>query len=104
MREGISIGVGAADRERLAAVVADRNSPQKHVWRARIILATAEGCGTAEIMRRADAVRVRRHLFAEAELLKSVRTRPLFVMHLDARMLIVGDTPGTHEGQHLRFG
>src|ERR1700746_2522505 len=53
MREGISIGVSAADRERLAAVVADRNSRQKHVWRARIILATAEGCGTAEIMRRA---------------------------------------------------
>jgi Winged helix-turn helix len=53
MREGISIEVRAADRERLAAVVADRNSPQKHVWRARIILATAEGCGTAEIMRRA---------------------------------------------------
>ena len=53
MGEGISIGVSPADRERLAAVVADRNSPQKHVWRARIILATAEGCGTAEIMRRA---------------------------------------------------
>src|SRR5262245_43343820 len=53
MREGISIAVRAADRERLAAVVADRNSVQKHVWRARIILATAEGCGTAEIMRRA---------------------------------------------------
>ena len=53
MREGISIEVSAADRERLAAVVADRNSRQKHVWRARIILATAEGCGTAEIMRRA---------------------------------------------------
>src|SRR5262249_21685126 len=53
MREGISIAVSAADHERLAAVVADRNRPQKHVWRARIILATAEGCGTAEIMRRA---------------------------------------------------
>ena len=53
MREGISIEVSAADCERLAAVVADRNSPQKHVWRARIVLATAEGCGTAEIMRRA---------------------------------------------------
>jgi Homeodomain-like domain len=53
MREGISIEVSASDRERLAAVVADRNSRQKHVWRARIILATAEGCGTAEIMRRA---------------------------------------------------
>src|SRR5262249_49532239 len=53
MREWISIEVSASDRERLAAVMADRNSPQKHVWRARIILATAEGCGTAEIMRRA---------------------------------------------------
>src|ERR1700740_1518751 len=52
MREGISITVSAVDRERLAAVVADRDSPQKHVWRARIILATAERCGTAEIMRR----------------------------------------------------
>ena len=27
--------------------------PQKHVWRARIILASADGCGTAEVMRRA---------------------------------------------------
>ena len=53
MREGISIEESAGDRELLAAVVADRNSAQKHVWRARIILATAEGCGTAEIMRRA---------------------------------------------------
>src|ERR671939_1089313 len=53
MREGISIEVSASDRERLKAVVADRNRPQKHVWRARIILATAEGCGTAAIMRRA---------------------------------------------------
>jgi transposase len=53
MREGISIEVSAADRDRLERVVADRNSPQKHVWRARIILASDEGCGTAEIMRRA---------------------------------------------------
>jgi transposase len=52
MREGIRVEVSAADRARLEAVVADRNSPQKHVWRARIILATADGCGTAEIMRR----------------------------------------------------
>src|SRR5580658_6666766 len=52
MREGIDIEVSASDRERLAAVAGDRNSPQKHVWRANIILATAEGCGTAEIMRR----------------------------------------------------
>ena len=37
----------------LDAIVADRNSPQKHVWRAQIVLLTADGCGTAEIMRRA---------------------------------------------------
>ena len=53
MREGITVEVSAVDRARLRAIVADRNSPQKHAWRAAIILATAEGCGTAEIMRRA---------------------------------------------------
>jgi transposase len=52
MRKGISVEVSAADRARLEAVVADRNSPQKHVWRARIILGTADGLGTGEIMRR----------------------------------------------------
>ena len=53
MRSGITVEVGDADRQRLAAIVADRNSPQKHVWRANIVLLTAEGCGTAEIRRRA---------------------------------------------------
>src|SRR5918994_7021036 len=54
MREGIEIELTAKDRARLEAVVADRNGPQKHVWRARIVLATADGHGTAEVMRRAD--------------------------------------------------
>jgi hypothetical protein len=49
----ISIEVSAADRERLAAVVTYRNSPQKQVWRAWLILATTEGSGALEIMRRA---------------------------------------------------
>ena len=44
--------VTRTDRRELEAIVADRSAPQKHVWRAHIILATAEGCGTAEIMRR----------------------------------------------------
>lgn len=52
MRTGIIVKVTARERRRLAAVVADRNSPQKHVWRAQIILATADGAGTNEIMRR----------------------------------------------------
>ena len=40
------------DRWRLEAIIGDRNAPQKHVWRAKITLATADGCGMAEIMRR----------------------------------------------------
>ena len=52
MRTGITFEVSAADRTQLEAIAADRNSPQKHVWRAGIILLTAAGCGTAEIMRR----------------------------------------------------
>ena len=46
------MNVTRADRHRLEAIVSDRSASQKHVWRANIILATAEGCGTAEIMRR----------------------------------------------------
>jgi len=52
MRRGITLTVDAADRARLEAVVADRNRSQKHVWRARIILLTADGVGTTGIERR----------------------------------------------------
>jgi transposase len=45
------IKLNAEDRSELAAVVSNRNSPQKHVWRAKIVLLTADGYGTAEIMR-----------------------------------------------------
>ena len=38
----------------LQALCANRNTPRKVVWRAEIVLATADGCGTNEIMRRAD--------------------------------------------------
>jgi transposase len=53
MRTGISIDVNPTSHARLAAIVADRNSSQKHVWRARIVLLTAAGAGTNEIMRAA---------------------------------------------------
>jgi hypothetical protein len=51
MRAGIVVNVTRAARHRLEAMVLDRSAPQKHVWRANIVLATADGCGTAEIMR-----------------------------------------------------
>jgi hypothetical protein len=38
MPTGVIVDVSPADRDRLVAVLADRNSPQKHVWRARIVL------------------------------------------------------------------
>ncbi|MGH9817859.1 MAG: IS630 family transposase [Candidatus Acidiferrales bacterium] len=52
MRTGISIKVRPSDRKRLKAILADRNAAQKHAWRAEIVLLTAEGLGTNEIMRR----------------------------------------------------
>jgi hypothetical protein len=50
MHERTQIILNAANRSALEAVVANRNSPQKHVWRAKIVLLTAQGHGTAEIM------------------------------------------------------
>jgi transposase len=52
MRTGISLTVGSSDRLRLEGVVKDRSAAQKHVWRAAIILLSADGVGTHEIMRR----------------------------------------------------
>jgi transposase len=51
MRKGISITVTAEDRVRLDTIIGNRNSPQKHVWRARIVVLTADGQGTTAITR-----------------------------------------------------
>ena len=51
MRSGIFISVSTANRRRLDSIVANRKSAQKHVWRARIVLLSADGFGTAAIMR-----------------------------------------------------
>jgi transposase len=52
MRTGISVTVSPADCRRLEALVRDRTTPQKHAWRGGIVLLTAAGPGTVEIMRR----------------------------------------------------
>jgi len=46
MHERTNIQLSAVERSALEAVVADRNSAQKHVWRAKIVLITADGYGT----------------------------------------------------------
>jgi len=47
MRKIEQISISAADRERLERLVRDRNTPQKVVWRARIVLLASDGL-TAE--------------------------------------------------------
>jgi hypothetical protein len=51
MKKGIEVRLAPGDRERLGAVIGSRNSPQKHIWRARIVLLSADGIGTMAIQR-----------------------------------------------------
>jgi transposase len=43
------VQLSPVDRERLEKLVKDRNSPQKVVWRSRIVLLTAEGLGAMAV-------------------------------------------------------
>src|SRR2546429_7555915 len=43
MRKIERISITAPDRERLERLVRDRNTPQKVVWRARIVLLASDG-------------------------------------------------------------
>jgi transposase len=91
MRGNLGLFVGAADRGRLAAIVTDRNSPQKHVWRAEVVLLSADRLGTAEIMRRTGLSKPsvwrwqERYIEAGVEGLLRDRTRPSRVPPLDQR-------------------
>jgi transposase len=90
MRGNLGLFVGAADRERLAAIVADRNRPQKRVWRAKLVLLTSDRLGTVEIMRRTGLSKPsvwrwqERYLEAGVEGLLRDKTRPSRVRTLDA--------------------
>jgi transposase len=106
MRTGISLHVTASDRERLRAIVDDRNSPQKHVWRARIVLLTADGHGTTEIMRQAGVAKTgvwrwqERFMQAGVDGLLRDKTRPSRIPPLGAELvgrvvqLTLSDPPG----------
>ena len=50
MKTDICIWVSPGDRHRLERLVSDRNTPQKHVWRARIVLLSGDRLGTMAIM------------------------------------------------------
>jgi transposase len=98
--------VSAEDRARLAAIVADRNRPQKHAARARIILHSADRLDVAEVARRAGigrpAVWRWQQRFAEAGvdgLLRDKTRKPGKPRTLDATVqrvvaLTCGEPPG----------
>ncbi|WP_297772446.1 helix-turn-helix domain-containing protein [uncultured Roseovarius sp.] len=50
MRTGISFTVSDKDQSRLEAVISQPSSPQRHVWRCRIVLLSGEGLGPTAIM------------------------------------------------------
>jgi transposase len=57
MGTDVEIEVSTADRARLEAIVGAPSSPQKHAWRARIILLSADGVGTMAIAREAGVAK-----------------------------------------------
>jgi len=107
MRRGITIDVGSADRARLEAIAADRNSPQKHVWRARIILLTAASVGTNEIERQAGVDKnsvwrwQERFMKEGADGLLRDKTRPARIASLSREIIasIVSRTLGIPPGE-----
>jgi transposase len=110
MRSGISISVSAADRRRLETIVADRNRPQKHVWRARIVLLTADGLGTNAVMAATGKSKTtvwrwqERFMAAGVEGLLRDKTRPPGKVPIDAARVseVVRRTlaPPPHEATH----
>ena len=99
-RDDICLYLGPADRAQLEALVTDRNTPRKLVWRAEIVLATADGYGTFEIMRRANTSKPtvwrwqERYLDEGVAGLKRDKTRPSRVPPLprETRLKVIAKT------------
>ena len=111
MRTGISITLKPADRRRLATLARDRNAPQKHVWRAEIVLLSADGVGTNEIMRQTGKVEVpvvwrwqERFMLAGYDGLLRDKTRPSRIPPLESdiaeRVVMLSQTDPPAEATH----
>jgi len=68
----------------LQSIIRDRNTPQKHVWRARIVLLSADGAGTMAIMRAVGMARGRSALCRRGAGLTRDKTRPSRIAPLPA--------------------
>jgi transposase len=99
-RDDICLYLGPADRAELQALITNRNTARKLVWRAEIVLATADGHGTFEIMRgaRTSKPTVRRwqgrYLDEGVDGLKRDKTRPSRVppLPLETRLKVITTT------------
>ena len=99
-RDDICLYLNPGDRAQLQAPVADRNTPRKLVWRAGIVLTTADGHGTFAIMRRAGTSKPTVRRWQERYLdegvagLKRDRTRPSRVPPLprETRLAVIAGT------------
>jgi transposase len=110
MRKGISITVTTQDRVRLDTIIRNRNSPQKHVWRARIIVLTADGAGTTAISRAVGKGKTvvwrwqERFMHEGIEGLTRDKTRPARIPPLPAetvdRVVALTNQAPPHEATH----
>ena len=101
MRRGdICLYLGFADRAELQKLIINRNTARKLVWRAEIVLATAGGHGTFEIMRRARTSKPtvwrwqQRYLDEGVAGLKRDKTRPSRVppLPMETRLKVITKT------------
>ena len=99
-RSNICLYLGPAARAELQVLLSNRNTPRKLAWRAEIVLATADGQGTVEIMRRTGMSKPTVWRWQERYLdegvlgLKRDKTRPSRVPPLprDVRLKVIAKT------------
>ncbi len=99
-RTNICLYLGPADRAELQALHTNRYTPRKLTWRAVIVLATADGVGTVEIMRRTGTSKPtvwrwqERYLDEGVPGLKRDKTRPSRVPPLrrEIRLKVIAKT------------
>ena len=110
MSSASTLALSDAERRRLEAVVSDRNSAQKHVWRARIVLLSSERLALTTIAEKAGVakrtVQLWRRRFGEEGVdgLLRDKSRPGRILPLGRevidRVLALTDTDPSHEATH----
>ena len=99
-RDDICFYLCPADRSGLQALITNRNTPRKLAWRAEIVLATANGHGTFEIMRPTGMSKPtvwrwqERYLDEGVAALKRDKTRPSRVppLPMETRLKVIAKT------------